>query len=108
MAKKNGKATQTFIKGTEPKRIKELDDAAEDYREGRDERMEMTRIEVERKGRLIELMHKHKLNQYDIPGSDPPEEVVLVTEKEGVKLRKKKLPKAESNGDEGFDDPDED
>lgn len=104
------KPKQSFIPGTEPKRFKDLDEAAEEYREGRDERMEATTVEVERKNKLIELMKKHKLVQYDIPGTDPPEEVVLVVEKEGVKLRKKKLPKAtgpdSGDEDEGFDDED--
>lgn len=103
-----GKADQQFIPGTEPPRIKELDDSAELYKEGRDERMAATEEEVRLKKELIELMHKHKLTQYDIPGSDPPEEIVLTIVEEGVKVRKKKSVVREQSSEPPQQSPDED
>lgn len=96
----DSKATQQFIAGTEPPRIQELDEAAELYKEGRDERMAASETEVRLKKELIELMHKHDLKQYDIPGSDPPEEIVLTIVEEGVKVRKKKKPEPRDQSNE--------
>jgi hypothetical protein len=94
---KKPKEEQKFIPGTEPKRVKELDAAAAEYEEGRDERMEATEKEVALKKTLIELMQKHKLERYVIPGSEPQKEIVLVAEDISVKVRAVKKPKAEGN-----------
>src|SRR5262245_57495883 len=98
---KRAKVTQqqAEFKGMETPRIKELDEAAAYYEEGRDERMAASEVEVERKQALIELMHKHKLAIYRIPGTDPQREVVLVTEKEGVKVRAVKKATEKENGE---------
>lgn len=97
-ANSNGKSQQQqYIEGTAPPRIPELDAAAEKYEEGRDERMEASKIEVERKTKLIELMHKFELKQYVIPGTDPPREIVLIPEGETVKVRAFKVREAGHN-----------
>lgn len=50
---------QTEIPGTERVRIKSIDDAAEEYVNVRDKRMEWTEKEVAAKQQLTDLMHKH-------------------------------------------------
>lgn len=74
---------QEQLPGVENAAIKEIEDAAIEYAEGRDERMEATRVEVERKQRLIEAMHKAKKTEYRRGNID----IKLVTEKESVKVK---------------------
>lgn len=50
---------QVEIPGTERPRIKAIDDAAEEYVNVRDKRMEWTKKEVAAKQQLTDLMHKH-------------------------------------------------
>lgn len=81
MAKK-----QTSIKGTEPKSIKEIDDAAEAYVDKRDHRMKLTEHESDAKQALIALMRKHKIDVYKVEEFDPPVMIVLKPGKDGVKV----------------------
>lgn len=81
-------ATQTFIPGTEPPRIQELDDLALEYRKKRDERQRLLQEEIELKGKLLEKMHEHELTVYPIQDTDV--EVALEHGKENVKVRKRK------------------
>lgn len=46
--------------GVAPVRIKELDDAAEEYVRVRDRRMDLLKKEIDLKGDLLELVHKHE------------------------------------------------
>jgi hypothetical protein len=66
--------------------IPELVAAAERYVELRDQRMALTREEVEAAAVLLELMHKHKLTVYDLDD----ESRVLIDAKEKVKVQKVK------------------
>jgi hypothetical protein len=81
MAKK-----QLAIRGTEPKTIKELDDAAEAYVDARDKRIERTEKETEAKEALIEVMKKHELSVYRDDTASPPLVVTLVPGKDNVKV----------------------
>ena len=80
------KAKQEDLPGMENRQIPDLDEAAREYAEGRDERMEMTRKEVELKTNLIEMMHKHKKKTYIYDGI----EIELVPEGEKVKVKVRK------------------
>lgn len=69
MAKKtNGKPKQSRLPGTEDGLIKELVDAADEYVEARDTRMDWNKTEVGKKENLLKLMHKHNLKKYSYEG----------------------------------------
>lgn len=101
-ATKARKKKQKRIPGTEEERIKEIDDAADDYVECRDKRMGLTEKEKEAKNRLIDVMKRHKLSVYKGDG-------FVVTydheEKDDVKV---KQAKAEANGDDHEEEEGED
>lgn len=78
-------ARQEDLPGMENRRLKDLHEAALDYAEKRDERMALSVEEVELKQRLLKLMHKHKLENYDFEGVH----IELVHEEETVKVRVK-------------------
>ncbi len=75
---------QTEIPGTERKSIKELDSAAEAYREERDARMKKSEHESVAKQALIDLMKKHKVDVYR--DDDAGIVVTLIPGKDGVKV----------------------
>lgn len=77
---------QLVVPGTELKKIKEVDDAAEGYVDVRDRRMKLTKKEVEAKNALIAVMEKHKLLVYRDDSASPPMLVTLVPGKAGVKV----------------------
>lgn len=56
MAKKE---KQKDLPGMEDRKLPDLHAAAEGYAETRDERMKLTKTEVEQKAKLLELMEKH-------------------------------------------------
>lgn len=71
MAKKRirvPKESQTYIEGTAPVRIKEIEDAAKRYVQFRDERQAAGEEEVRLKVKLISIMKKHDLTTYDFDG----------------------------------------
>lgn len=87
------KPKQTSIPGTERKVNKAVRTAAENYVEVRDERMDLTKMEVAKRDLLIEVMKKFELTTYRDEDADL--EVTLdVTEK----CRVKKL--SSGSGDE--------
>ncbi len=82
---------QLEIPGTERLKIKAIEDAPETYVAIRDKRMKLTEQEVEAKASLIEVMLRHQdklsldsdsnyLYRYE-------DEVVILSEKAGVKVR---------------------
>jgi hypothetical protein len=77
------RAKQKDLPGMEARRIGELDQAALDYAQGRDERMEMTKQEVELKTVLIALMHRFGKKTYKYEDI----EIELVPEGEKVRVR---------------------
>lgn len=61
---KDGKV-QTYIQGTEPKRIAEIDKAAKEYRTVMLQRVELLESEKKLKEKLTGLMKKHKQKKYE-------------------------------------------
>lgn len=87
---------QMKIPGTEPKTIKEVNDAAEAYVDARDERMKKTEKEVEAKEALVAVMKKHDLQVYKDDDAEPP---LIVTLTPGVD--KVKVTRADGDEDAG-------
>jgi len=86
--KPNGQAKQKYITGTEPVRIKAIEDAAYDYVAVRDERMSLTESEGENQERLLALMKTNQLTKY-IFGDEPDQMVVeVVATDERAKVKK--------------------
>ena len=84
MARK-AKLKQKHFKGMEPPSIPAIDQAAEEYADIRDSRMELTKEEVELQEKLKELMEKHKLTSYEYDGN-----LVTISADTKVKVKKKK------------------
>lgn len=78
-------AKQTRIPGTEENLIKEIVDAADDYEELRDKRMEVLKKEVEAKSQLLAVMKKNNLTTYSYENKE-----ITITEKEDIKVTSKK------------------
>jgi len=55
---------QQHLDGMAPPTIPEIETAAVNYEETRNERQQLTEEEVDLKGKLLELMHKHQLKEY--------------------------------------------
>lgn len=66
MAKRRLK--QQRIPGTEPDTITEVTRAAEEYIEARDSRMASLKLEVAAADTLLDLMHSHKVKDYEMDG----------------------------------------
>lgn len=89
---------QTEIPGTERPRIQEIDDAAEEYRDKRDERMAALKEEVDLKAKLSAVVqaNKDKLTERDEDGNpmyrlaNTNEAVVLEYSEANVKVTKTK------------------
>ncbi len=77
------KPKQQFIDGTEPVKIKPIEDAAEEYVAVRDKRMNLTEDEVDLRGKLLELLKKNNLTEYKYDGY-----LVTVEHDEKVKVKK--------------------
>lgn len=77
----------------EPERIPAIDAAARDYVKARDARMAYLKTEIERKDALMDLMHKHrsKLEAADgtVKYETADDQVVILTEREDLKVRRK-------------------
>ena len=72
--------------------VPEIDEAAAEYVMFRDARMANLVKEQAAGGKLLELMHQHKLKVYQYDGKD-----VLLEEIEKVRVRKKKAAKEEAS-----------
>lgn len=77
---------QQRLPGTGDAKLSDLHNAALDYADIRDQRQALTASEVELKGKLKDLMHKYKKEEYVYAGVS----VTLVHEQENVKVRVKK------------------
>lgn len=82
-APKKSKPKQKDLPGMEERRIPELHTAAENYAEVRDERMILTKKEVELKDELLGMMKKHGKESYKFDDV----EIKVVHEKEKVKVK---------------------
>jgi hypothetical protein len=97
-APRRKRAKQKRLDGIEPDdRIKEIEDAADNYVDCRDERMGLTDKEVAAKEKLIEVMRKHKKAIYKGEGF-----TVTLNHKEStdVKVQTAPDPEEEEGGDE--------
>lgn len=83
MAKKK---SQKAFQDMEPEEIKEIREAAEDYVEARDERMDLTKTESEKSDILLKLMRKYRKDRIQMEGLRV--EVVEGDAKVKVKMRK--------------------
>lgn len=63
-AKPRKRAKQKRLEAVEDERIREVEDAAEEYKEARDARMKMTPEEKAAKTKLTDVMKKHGLSVY--------------------------------------------
>lgn len=75
------------LPGMEDHGIQPLDDVAQRYAEIRDERMELTKEEIELKAQARKLMHKYEKNIYRHNGI----EIRLVQGEEDVKVKVRKV-----------------
>jgi CRISPR/Cas system CSM-associated protein Csm5 (group 7 of RAMP superfamily) len=82
-----GKPKQERLPGVENK-LKDLHECAMEYAEKRDERQAIGREEVALKAKLLGLMKKHKLDNYEY--EDVSIEVVIEEETVKVKVKKHK------------------
>jgi hypothetical protein len=78
--------------------IREIEQAAADYADVRDRRMELTSDETQRKQALLALMHKHRKTHYKRNGL----EITLEAGQENVKVKMK--PPTEEDDEETADD----
>jgi hypothetical protein len=76
---------QDVLPGVGDEKIAAIENAALDYAEIRDQRQELTKQEVDLKGKLLDLMHSKKITEYKRNGIS----VKVVTEEETVKVRVK-------------------
>lgn len=86
------KPKQGELPGIERK-LKDLHEAALDYAVIRDERQELTLREVAAKTKLLDLMHKHKKEEYEYDGVS----IRVVHEEETVKVRVAKKDEEETD-----------
>ena len=81
MAEKKGK--QADLPGMENREVKELNEAALECAEIRDQRQQLTLQEVGLKAKVLNLMHKWKMSDYVFEGI----EIHVVLEEETVKVK---------------------
>jgi hypothetical protein len=85
---KRKKPVQLQVPGTERTEVPEIEEAAERYREARDERAEMSKTEARLKLELLSLMRAHKLTLYRYTDGEGEEREVAAREDPKVKLRR--------------------
>jgi len=93
-AKPKKGAAQLKIPGTERKRIKEIDEAAEAYRVERNKRQEQSKVEKAKKQELMKVAREHGAKLYVYEAEDGEEFAVEYTAdtKENVKVTKVAAP----------------
>jgi len=84
MTKAAAKAKQVALPGLEQRDIEAIVQAAERYRETRDERMRLSKLEGEQKQDLITIMRKYDRHSYNYRGL-----FITLTEEIGVKVKAK-------------------
>ena len=102
---------QTEIPGTERPKIRKIENAASNYEEKRDARMEATEQEVNAKDRLQKALHEHEDQLVDRDEDGNPGYVytdsegvrkiaILQRSEEGVKVKKFKIAKTNDNAED--------
>lgn len=76
------KRKQMQIPGTERKQVPEVEQAAESYREVRDERCELSRREKQKKLELLAVMKAHKVKKYKYDDENGEEILISLDERE--------------------------
>jgi len=79
------KPKQSEMKGMESLKIKPLDTAMGEYVEARDNRMDLTKIEVAARKKLENLMREHKVKIYKNSDGDLVANLETIEEKARVK-----------------------
>lgn len=96
--KSKNKPVQTKIPGTERiNAIPEIEEAAEAYREARDQRMALGEEEAEALETLTDLLKKHDLSEYLYEGEDGVRYRAFISSEVKAKVRKLKAEKAEKS-----------
>lgn len=80
---------QTQIPGTERKVDPDIEQAAKVYRDAREERMGMTKVEVAKRDALVAVMRAKAVRVYKFDGPDGEELTVELDEKWKVKVKTK-------------------
>lgn len=101
------RAKQAELKGMERPSFPDIDKAAEEYVEVRDERMLLTEQEVMKKQTLLRLCREHKVKVYKSDVHDPPLIVTVEKGEYSVKVSKQPLP-VSSQSDSDADDEETD
>lgn len=91
---KEPRKRQKHLPTMEPPSIPEIDKAAEEYVEARDERMAMTEREVDTHDTLLSLMRENGLTSYEFD-----DHTVTLETKAKCRVKRKKDPEAEGDGD---------
>lgn len=79
--------TETLPGVSNGKIIKEISDAAENYENIRDQRMELTKQEVDANDKLVAVMRKHKIRAYRDDNYHPPLTVELAAKDATIKAK---------------------
>ena len=102
MAKARKSAKQTYIPGTEPKTIKEIESLFEEYEAAKGDRMTALEEEIELKKKLLQALEKHR-DKLPVNKDGQPEYksvhlqklVVLKPGEETLAVKRVKPPKAD-------------
>ena len=81
--KKRGRPRQKSLPGMESTALKDLEDAAHEYADVRDERIELNQREANLKDKLMKLMRKHGKKDY----AHAEVEIHLIPEGETVRVK---------------------
>jgi len=66
----SARAKQTHLPGMKPKVIESVHQAIEDYVAARDARMELTKVEIEKKAHLLQAMKEQGITGYAVDGHE--------------------------------------
>jgi hypothetical protein len=101
-------ARQQQLNVDDRKKIKAIEDMAEEYVKARNARMKMLKTEVELKGKLADLMKAHKIKKYAYDGEDIGESGETIEVKRLIEIEKaKEKLKVRSNNDDASDEDEE-
>ena len=94
------KKRQMQIPGTERKSVPEVEQAAESYREVRDERCELSKREKQKKLELLAVMKAHKVKKYKYDDENG-EEIMVSLDDRDPEVNVKRTGEAETEIGEG-------
>lgn len=97
--KTKSRRKQGYLDGMEPKSVRAIDDAADNYFEVMQERVKLSKEEDEKKDALIDAMKEAGVERYETPDGL----IVTVTNKSNVKCKRKNAESENGDGEEGED-----